>query len=39
MIQYALKCSNGHTFDSWFQSAAAYDKLAIRGHGYMRGMR
>ncbi len=28
MIQYALKCSNGHTFDSWFQSAAAYDKLA-----------
>lgn len=28
MIQYALKCSRGHTFDSWFQSAAAYDKLA-----------
>ncbi|WP_037310649.1 DUF1178 family protein [Ruegeria halocynthiae] len=31
MIQYALKCSNGHTFDSWFQSAAAYDKLAKAG--------
>lgn len=28
MIQYALKCSNGHRFDSWFQSADAYDKLA-----------
>ncbi|WP_170761796.1 DUF1178 family protein [Ruegeria lacuscaerulensis] len=31
MIQYALKCSNGHTFDSWFKSAAAYDKLASTG--------
>lgn len=31
MIQYALKCSNGHTFESWFQSAAAYDKLAVAG--------
>ncbi len=31
MIQYALKCSNGHTFESWFQSAAAYDKLAAAG--------
>ena len=31
MIQYALKCSQGHTFDSWFQSAAAYDKLAVAG--------
>lgn len=28
MIQYALKCSEGHTFDSWFQSAEAFDKLA-----------
>lgn len=27
MIQYALKCSDGHQFDSWFQSAAAFDKL------------
>lgn len=31
MIQYALKCSQGHAFDSWFQSAAAYDKLAGAG--------
>ena len=28
MIQYALKCAEGHSFDSWFQSAAAFDKLA-----------
>lgn len=27
MIQYSLKCSNGHSFDSWFQSASAFDKL------------
>ncbi|MGR3564919.1 MAG: DUF1178 family protein [Heliomarina sp.] len=31
MIQYALKCSNGHTFDSWFQSASAFDRLAGAG--------
>lgn len=31
MIQYALKCSKGHSFDSWFQSAEAYDKLATAG--------
>ena len=31
MIQYALKCSEGHTFDSWFQSAEAYDKLSAAG--------
>jgi hypothetical protein len=31
MIQYALKCSDGHAFDSWFQSASAYDKLAAAG--------
>ena len=31
MIQYALKCAKGHRFDSWFQSADAYDKLAARG--------
>ena len=28
MIQYTLKCADGHTFDSWFQSGAAFDKLA-----------
>jgi len=31
MIQYALKCAEGHEFDSWFQSAAAFDKLAGAG--------
>ncbi len=31
MIQYALKCSDGHSFDSWFQSAAAFDKLSAAG--------
>lgn len=31
MIQYALKCKDGHDFDSWFQSAAAFDKLASAG--------
>ncbi|MEX0307960.1 MAG: DUF1178 family protein [Ruegeria sp.] len=31
MIQYALKCSKGHSFDSWFQSAAAFDKLSAAG--------
>jgi hypothetical protein len=27
MIQYSLKCSEDHQFESWFQSAAAFDKL------------
>lgn len=31
MIQYALKCSDGHQFDSWFQSASAFDKLQSAG--------
>lgn len=31
MIRYALRCQNGHDFDSWFQSADAFDKLAERG--------
>ena len=31
MIQYALKCSNNHRFDSWFQSAEAYEKLLTAG--------
>jgi len=31
MIQYALKCADGHQFDSWFQSAAAFDKLVSAG--------
>ena len=32
MIRYALRCSDGHSFESWFQSAAAFDALAARGH-------
>jgi hypothetical protein len=32
MIQYSLKCSEGHQFDSWFQSAAAYEKLREARH-------
>jgi hypothetical protein len=31
MIQYSLKCANGHKFDSWFQSASAYEKLHLAG--------
>ena len=30
MIQYALACDKGHTFESWFQNSAAYDKQAKR---------
>ncbi|MCF6317311.1 MAG: DUF1178 family protein [Marinosulfonomonas sp.] len=29
MISYTLKCENDHSFDSWFQSGAAFDKLHI----------
>ncbi|KIT14421.1 DUF1178 family protein [Jannaschia aquimarina] len=32
MIRYALKCAEGHDFESWFQSAEAYDTLAASGH-------
>jgi hypothetical protein len=31
MIRYALNCKNGHQFESWFQSAEAYDKLLAVG--------
>jgi len=31
MIRYALTCDEKHGFDSWFQSAEAYDRL--RGAG------
>ena len=27
MIQFTLKCSDDHRFDSWFQSTDAFDKL------------
>lgn len=31
MIRYALKCRDGHSFDSWFQSVNAFDALARSG--------
>lgn len=31
MIQFTLKCEADHRFDSWFQSAAAFDKLLGAG--------
>lgn len=31
MISYTLKCENDHRFDSWFQSADAFDKLLAAG--------
>ncbi|MEM7438175.1 MAG: DUF1178 family protein [Pseudomonadota bacterium] len=31
MISYTLKCEDGHTFESWFQSADAFDKLHAQG--------
>jgi hypothetical protein len=31
MIRYALTCDKGHTFESWFQNSAAYDKQAKHG--------
>jgi hypothetical protein len=31
MIRYALRCHQGHQFDSWFQSADAYEALAEKG--------
>lgn len=32
MIRYALKCDNAHGFESWFQSASAFDALCTAGH-------
>lgn len=32
MIKYTLKCDQGHSFESWFQSASAFDSLAAAGH-------
>lgn len=31
MIHYDLICSNEHGFDSWFQSAEGFDRLAAAG--------
>lgn len=32
MIQYSLRCEKDHRFDSWFQSAEAFDTLQAHGH-------
>lgn len=32
MIHYRLKCAAGHEFESWFQSAGAFDTLRASGH-------
>lgn len=32
MIRYALRCDKSHDFDSWFQSAGAFDALRRAGH-------
>ena len=31
MIQFSLICDNGHSFDSWFKSAKAFEKLNSAG--------
>jgi len=31
MIRYTLNCDQGHAFESWFKSSAAYDQQAKRG--------
>lgn len=32
MIRFTLKCDQGHGFESWFASGAAYDSLRASGH-------
>lgn len=32
MIRYTLNCAAGHGFESWFQSAEAFDRLHAAGH-------
>lgn len=32
MIRYTLRCARGHEFDSWFQSATAFEALKAAGH-------
>ncbi|WP_136634743.1 DUF1178 family protein [Pseudooceanicola onchidii] len=31
MIQFSLRCDRDHRFDSWFQSASAFDTLKAQG--------
>jgi hypothetical protein len=32
MIRFSLACNDGHRFDSWFASSAAYEGLLAAGH-------
>lgn len=32
MIRYTLRCADGHSFESWFQSAEAFDRLHAAEH-------
>lgn len=32
MIKFSLRCADGHDFESWFQSAEAFDTLKAAGH-------
>jgi hypothetical protein len=32
MIKYNLECKNNHRFESWFQSADAFEKLLVSSH-------
>lgn len=32
MIRFTLRCAQDHRFDSWFPSAAAFDRLRGSGH-------
>lgn len=32
MIRYTLKCTDDHSFESWFASADAFDVLSKAGH-------
>jgi len=32
MMKYTLKCSEGHSFESWFANADAFDTLKAAGH-------
>jgi len=31
VIQYSLRCAQGHQYDAWFKNAAAFDEQAARG--------
>ncbi len=32
MIRFALRCTEGHRFDSWFASGSDFDRLRAAGH-------